>query len=568
MKLCIIGLKSTTMKKLIAILLAALPTFCIAQKANTVDANLVHATVYYASGAELEHVAKTTLVTGSQELIINNLSQSVDVKTIQIACPENVTILSYRYNTFLSTSPPGVLDVLVKKMQDSVQQIKKQMLVIENDYNIQYEILQKTTALIEANLTNQHDKTITAVELLKLVDYYNQKILEVKNALFGLAQKKEILNDSATHITGRVAERNLLIAPPPSKLMGQLVLQVVAQAAGSVDFSLSYFTRNAGWLPSYDLRAKSIDNSFKLVYKASVHQSTGIDWKQVKLSLTTANPDQSSQSPVLNPWFVALYVPQVAQSLNEVVVTGFSGRAAGINIGDEETFEPGNNQNRNKESKVLGSLVQAYTSLSESQLNVNFDIDLPYDILSDGKAVSVGIKDESVKADYKHVCIPKLDYDAFLFAQISDWESLNLMPGEANIIMDNVYLGKSFIDPNTTADTLSVSLGRDKRISVTRTLVKEFSKNRIRGDNKVEEYTYELVLKNNKVKAADIILKDHLPVSKVKEVEISVTDKGTAEINEETGILTWNIKLEPGQNKKNRFTYTVRYPKDKQLATL
>jgi uncharacterized protein (TIGR02231 family) len=142
------------------------------------------------------------------------------------------------------------------------------------------------------------------------------------------------------------------------------------------------------------------------------------------------------------------------------------------------------------------------------------------------------------------------------------------MPGEANIIMDNVYLGKSFIDPNTTADTLNISLGRDKRITVTRLLVKEFSKSKTRGDNKTETFTYEIVVKNNKTKAVDLVVNDQFPVSKVKEVEVVLTDNGQAEVNNETGILKWKVKLEPGESRKFRFSYTITYPKDKRIRNL
>ncbi len=535
-----------------------------AEKSLQTDALLTHATVYYGQGAELEHTAKATLVAGSQELVINNIGQSPDVNTIQIACPENVTLLSYRFNLSQETPKP-VADMILLKMQDSIKQLNKQITVTDNDYYIQNEVLTKTAALIETNLINSHEKNISSEDLLKLIEYYSQKIQTIKAAMFGMTQKNNLLRDSINNINTRIVERNKTIAPPASKAIGQLILQVLSQSAGSADFAVSYFTRSAGWLPAYDLRVKSIDNSFKLVYRASVNQYTGIDWKETKLTLSTGNPNQSSTAPLLNPWFVNIYVPQLAAAVNETVVTGYALRKKAITL-DADDYEE---IRENKDERMSeGSMVKAYTSLAESQLNINFDIDLPYDIPSDGKPIRVSIKDEMIKAGYKHFAVPKLDRDVFLMAEISDWESLNLMPGEANIIMDNVYLGKSFIDPNTTADTLNISLGRDKRIAVSRTLIKEFSKSKVRGDNKTEDYTYEIVVKNNKTKAVDLVLKDQYPISKVKEIEVTTGDKSNADVNEETGILTWNVKLEPGESKKFRFSYSLKYPKDKRVRNL
>ncbi len=553
------------MKKLIMIVLFA-GSYLIAraEKSLQTDALLTHATVYYGQGAELEHTAKATLVAGSQELVINNIGQSPDVNTIQIACPENVTLLSYRFNLSQETPKP-VTDMILLKMQDSIKQLNKQITVTDNDYYIQNEVLTKTASLIETNLINSHEKNISSEDLLKLIEYYSQKIQTIKTAMFGMTQKNNLLRDSINNINARIVDRNKTLAPPATKAIGQLILQVLSQSAGSADFAVSYFTRSAGWLPAYDLRVKSIDNSFKLVYRASVNQYTGIDWKQTKLTLSTGNPNQSSTAPLLNPWFVNIYVPQIAAAVNETVVTGYALRKKAITL-DADDYEE---IRENKDERMSeGSMVKAYTSLAESQLNISFDIDLPYDIPSDGKPIRVSIKDEMIKAGYKHFAVPKLDRDVFLMAEISDWESLNLMPGEANIIMDNVYLGKSFIDPNTTADTLNISLGRDKRIAVTRTLIKEFSKSKVRGDTKTEDYTYEIVVKNNKTKAVDLVLKDQYPISKVKEIEVTTGDKSNADVNEETGIMTWNVKLEPGESKKFRFSYSLKYPKDKRIRNL
>lgn len=550
----------------------AIATFCsffycagLAQKQIQADATLTHATVYFGQGAELEHTAKASLPAGPQELVISQIGLGVDANTIQIACPENVTLLSYRYTPYTETAQPA-FDLLVKKMEDSILLLRHQILQLENDHAIQAEMLEKTGKLVEE--ANHPDKTITTAELVKLIDYYTQKILTIKNHLFLLRQNKLLLLDSIAGITGRLGERKKLIAPPAAKTVGQLVMQVVASAATVADFGISYFTPNAGWLPAYDLRAKSIDNSLKLVYKASVTQQTGIGWKEIRLTLSTGNPRQGTAAPVLAPWWVDLYIPQLASSLNEVVVVGY-GRKRMDSIDEDDDWEDERKkEKRFDKSSIEGNLVKAFTSVSESQLNVSYDIDLPYTIPSDGKAVGVNIKDVPVSAIYKHIAIPKLDRDAFLMARITGWESLSLLPGEASIIMDNVYLGKSFIDPNTTADTLNISLGRDNRIAVNRLLVKEFSKTKNRGDNTMDDYTYEITVKNNKTQAVELSLSDHYPLSKVKDIELTVTGKGGATVNEETGILVWQVTLAPGESKKFRYSYSVKYPRGRKINNM
>jgi uncharacterized protein (TIGR02231 family) len=214
------------------------------------------------------------------------------------------------------------------------------------------------------------------------------------------------------------------------------------------------------------------------------------------------------------------------------------------------------------------STVQQYTSLTQGQLNTSFEIDLPYDIASDGQLNSVTIKDQEMPVCLKNYAVPRMDKDAYLLAEVADWQNLDLLPGDANIIMDDTYIGKSVIDPNSTADTLNLSLGRDRRIAVKRSLVKEMSSLKTSGGNTKQVFTYEVIVKNNKITDVNLLLKDQYPLSTIKEVEVKLEDGGEAMVNTETGVLTWKIDLKPGESKKVRFSYSVKYPKDKKIVNL
>ena len=554
------------MKQIITAILLCTAICTNAQKPAEFKTELTSANVYYGYGAELTHKVKAQLQQGSQEIVLSNVSTSIDANTIQISVPENAVLLSFRHN--VKTIPTQIANPIIKRTEDSVVLIKKQINVIDNNIFVNEDLLTKTTKIIDG-YTSSPDKSLSAIELMKLIDYYTGKVQGYRAVLYQQKLKKDDLNDSITVVNARLYELKkdggIL-----NKYIGEMILQLMTTQAFNTDINLSYFTRNAGWLPTYDMRVKSIDNSFKLVYKASVTQSTGIDWKQVKLTLSTNNPNQGNSIPVINPWNLQLYVPELYnnnQSLKDVAYSANRAQslsAAKISIRGMAS----NNNNYEYEESVPASNVSNFLTLNESQLNTSFDIDLPYDIPSNNKAYSVTIKDENLKASYKHYAIPKLDKDAFLLAEISDWENLNLLPGDANIIMDDTYLGKSYIDPNTTMDTLNLSLGRDKRIALKRLPVKDFTTSKTRGDNKTETFTYEITVKNNKKQDVAMLLKDNFPISQVKEVVVKLDDAGGAEINPELGTVNWNVNLKPGEQKKYRFTYSVTYPKDKKIANL
>jgi uncharacterized protein (TIGR02231 family) len=213
--------------------------------------------------------------------------------------------------------------------------------------------------------------------------------------------------------------------------------------------------------------------------------------------------------------------------------------------------------------KEMNNDMGDYVWVADKELNVTFNIDLPYDVASNGKEQTVALKEYEVPAIYKFYAAPKLDQDAYLLAEIQDWEKLNLLPGEANIIFEGVYVGKSFIDPNSVNDTLNITLGRDKRVVVKREKLVDFSSQKFVGSNKKQIFTYELTVKNNKKEKLQLLLKDQFPLSTNKEIEVEILETSGGSVNNDNGVVTWKLDLAPGENKKVRISYAVKFPKDR-----
>jgi uncharacterized protein (TIGR02231 family) len=547
-----------------------------AQDTAKADATLSTATVFFGYGAELTHNASINVNSNTKQIVISQLSTSIDINSLQISVPENVALLSQRYMLFTPTMPV-IVNPLVKKMQDSIKLFQKEQARNRNLVEIEKETMDKTNKLIEMTMKDNGNKTITSEEAIKLIAANTSKIEKSKTIIFKLGEDYADISEKIEAIQYRINDvQNVPVKAP--KPYGQLILQVICNSNGSIPVSLSYFTNNAGFTPLYDVRVNSKTNELKLVYKASITQSTGINWKQVKLTLSTSSPSWGGVAPMLTPWYLQMYVKPLYDNIKapvvnnyyqnniqsfakddkammeEVVVTGYGAAKKQSLTGAVATVDP--------------SSLQKFTTLTESQLNTNFEIDLPYNIDSDGEVHSVTIKEEKINASLKDFAIPKLDHDAYLMAEVADWQKLDLLPGVANIIMDNTYIGKSVIDPNSTADTLNLSLGKDKRVAIKRTAVKDYTTTKTSGSSTKQVFTYELTVKNNKTTSVDLLLKDQYPISTTKEIEIKLEEKGEALVNEESGILTWKLNLKPGESQKVRFSYTVKYPKEMKIANL
>jgi uncharacterized protein (TIGR02231 family) len=561
------------MQKILTVLALLISITLQAQDTARADAEITNATVYFGYGAELTHQTKVKIGSNTKTIVISQLGTNVDLNSLQISCPEDVALLSHQYTLFAPPQIPWAKPPVLVLMEDSIENLQEEISRVESLTDIEQETMQKTGVLIEAAMNNSGNKSVVSTEVLKLVEYYNAKIEKVKTNIYNHQLTKAKLVKRTEEIRKRLAALNL-VNPVKVKPYGQLFLQVLSKHTGEIPISISYYTQNAGWVPVYDIRVNSKINKVKLIYKASLIQTSGIDWKKTKLTLSTGAPNFGVTAPVLSPWYLQLYLPELYKTLQ--------GRAAGINL-QWNTIQSMNNdkalaevvvtngygiQKEKREGDIDPSTLNLYTTLNEGQLNTNFEIDLPYDISSNGSMNSIAIKEEEIICALKNYAVPKMDKESYLMAEVTDWQNLDLLPGDANIIMDDTYIGKSLIDPNSIADTLNLSLGKDKRLAVKRSLVKELSSLKTSGNTSKQSFTYELVVKNNKQTDISLLLKDQYPLSNIKEVEVNLEDNGEAIMNPETGILTWKVNLKPGESKKLRFSYSVKYPKDKKIVNL
>lgn len=241
-------------------------------------------------------------------------------------------------------------------------------------------------------------------------------------------------------------------------------------------------------------------------------------------------------------------------ALNEVVVVGY-----GVQQKQELAGAVSRIQTKGKSSIPIVEETEAMTSLQ-------FEIKVPYTIPSDGKTYTVEIKNEEIPARYEYLCTPKIDRDAFLTAQVLNWEQYGLLGGDINVFFEGVFVGKSSMNL-PAGDTLSLALGRDKSISVNRIKQKEFTKKQTFGNNQTETRRYDISVRNLKKQPVNIVLIDQFPISRSKDIEVENQSAPEADINRETGKATWRLILEPAQQRKFSLGYSVKYPKSGVVST-
>jgi hypothetical protein len=246
-------------------------------------------------------------------------------------------------------------------------------------------------------------------------------------------------------------------------------------------------------------------------------------------------------------------------SLNDVVVVGFS--ASQELASSVSGVEVSRKVKREKES------IQTVSVMTQFQPTTTvFKIDDKYSLETDGKTTTIGIKQFDVPSLYDYYSAPKIDPSVFLTAKIVNWQDYDFQSGEVSLYFEGTYLGKTYLDLGATADTISLSLGKDNGIKIFRKLVKEYSSKKFIGSSRTETKDYEISVRNSKRAPITLHIVDQYPVSTNKEISVDDVRAPDAKADKETGILNWVISTQPGQEKKLGFGYSVKYPRDRMVV--
>lgn len=504
----------------------------------------------YQNGAMVSRTAKATLNPGIQEVVFDGLSPYINPQSIMLKGTGDATILSVTFQTNYLKEKKKSKEV--QRLEGDLDSLTLRLQQVRN----KIAVLTETQSLLTANKSiGGANNGVLADELEPMVDYFIKKMGELKQDQLEEQQKEKKLNEQV----GKLQQQLNTLRAKNDQPTGNIIVKVNAGARGMAGFDFSYVIQsNVSWYAFYDLKAKDVNSPFELVYKAKVNQSSGEDWNQVKLSLSTGNPSIGNDRPVLYPWMLNYYMP--------VALYGKQGAVPmAAPVMQEQTLAAGA-RDREEDAKVAMKAIEV--NVSQNALNSSFDIMTPYTIPSDGQEYQVEIQKYNLQAEYNYVAIPKLDADAFLTAKITGWEDLSLSPGGANIYFDGAYVGESYINPAESNDTLEISLGRDKRIVVKREKLKDLSGNKLFGGNKERNLSYDITVKNGKKEAISLILLDQVPVSMQKDIEVKIEELSGAEYNSETGEVKWKMQIPAGEANKKRLTFKVKYPKDKQIMGL
>ncbi len=536
------------MKHLLFTLALVASCLCAFAAPQTIPATLQTATVYQ-SGAELTHTATFALQAGENTIRIEGLTPRIVSNSLQVMLTSGVVISSFEYSTDYLSS--GKYNTQAQVLRDSLTYYNEQLTATQSEITTTQTMLALLQKGVEGNFAaTKQAPTTDAID--KNLTYYQRQSLALHQQL---AEQNKQAKDLQTRITA--IEKQLQTDEGlQAKQAGVLTLQLNApQAVKTARAQVKYFTRSASWTPAYDINVTDIAAPLSLISKASVQQHTGVDWTDVRLTLSTYAPKTNNIAPEFTTWYLRDQTTEIPR------IRGYASKASAplMNVveNDVET-----------DMAMETATMADYITQEEQALSVSYTIDMPYTVLGNGKAQIIPLNEQQIStATYEYFVAPKLSETAYLLAKITDWEKLQLLSGTAGITYAGTYYGQTYLNTTNTEKALQLTLGTDPQIAVKREKINDYSAERILGSSKTTTQAYRITLRNNKNRPVTIRLQEQYPVSTNKDITVELTDTTTAwsENDTEKGILTYSIHLAAGETQEIVVGYSVKAPKDWRL---
>ena len=371
------------------------------------------------------------------------------------------------------------------------------------------------------------------------------------------AQRKQ--RDIDREIARLEQDRN---TKPPGKL--EVRIDLAAAASTKATLRVTYSVKKARWTPLYDARldtgTRDRKPSIELVRRAEITQSTGEDWSNVTLGVSTVRTARGGAAPDLNSLIVQY--PQVPRPQ---MLGGAADARRSMALAPAPASEAVDNLAKKEKSDEQQAVAEVGT------FQASFRIPGRVSVGANEGAKSLRIASTTITPDLVIRSAPVIDPTAFLEASFVQNEDAPLLPGRVSIYRDGMFVGRGKMASAGKDETVRLGFGADDKIRIERAVLKrnEGSAGLI-VTSKTDERAFRTTVRNGHDFAIKIAVEDQLPVSENEEIAVemlpSTTPPTTTNVHDKRGVLEWAFEAKPGEFKEINFAWRLRWPKDKGVV--
>jgi uncharacterized protein (TIGR02231 family) len=357
-------------------------------------------------------------------------------------------------------------------------------------------------------------------------------------------------------------------ANPPRKF--EVRIDVSAPAATPAQLRISYAVRNARWAPLYDARldtgSKDRKPTLELVRRAEIVQTTGEDWADIALAVSTVRTARGGSAPELSPLIVRYPAPvppprPMVQMESRVPAPATAPARGGMDRDRtaKSTDEPEVRQAEEQQASVEAGGFQ-----------VVFRIPGRVSVAAGEGAKSFRIATATIAPELMVHAVPALDETAFLLASFKQTEDAPLLPGRVSIYRDGVFVGRSPMALTAKDETVRLGFGADEKVKIVRAVVRKAEGTAgLIGSSKTDEREFKTTIRSGHAIPIRVAIEDRMPVSEAEDIQVEtlpMTTPPTArDLRDRRGVLEWAFELPPGETREIKLGWRIRWPKDKNV---
>ncbi|MCL2296013.1 MAG: mucoidy inhibitor MuiA family protein [Methanomassiliicoccaceae archaeon] len=495
----------------------------------------------FLQGAEIKRRMVLDTAEGKNVAVFDGLPHDIRQESVSASVEKGGTLVSADFETDSFREP--FISKEIKELEEKLEKVKDEIRAVKNKRTL----LQSEEKFLDSNRKISGKEGFAIKDLKEIEKYYNNRKEEIGSSWIETEKKLEDLEKEKERIVKELGAFPTNVV----RYAGRINVEFYSESKGKAEITVSYYVNNAWWRPFHEIRMNEVGAPVALSMKGRIVQNTGEDWKDVNVKLSTGNPMLGNQQPTLYPWYIDMAMPQIDRSTKDIAYCEEMVCACSV---DEDS--------NMKKTMRPASPAQMMTQTTESYAATEFALPAPLNIPSSNKPSKVEILKHVLEANLYYYCVSKIDADAFLIAEIKGWGSLNLLAGEVSIFQGNEYVGKTHLDPAKADDSMEISLGRDRAIIVTREKGNNLTSKGMIGKNKKVLREWVITVKNTRSKSVKMKLIDQIPVSTNSDLIVEAIETSGAELNKDTGILTWSLDIPTGGSVKKVLKYEVTYPKN------
>ncbi len=483
----------------------------------------------FRQGAEVTRNGKAVLQEGRNSLRIQGLSTQADFDSARLYFPAGIQLTDIRF-TYLDEEEETESD----HIREEIDELKQSMEICE----LQIKLWKENGNFAGRSEQNLQEIQAYITSLPEQISALQKKIIQQKKEVKRLEkQLNEVL---------RKEQQPILCA------------EVSSEQAGTCPFELTYHEGSAFWQPVYEIHTNAED-PLTLKVRARIFQNTSEDWKNIKVSLFTGNPSVQSDLPVLDPVYLGFSRPAPKKRyLGSAMAVGRNmAKAAAPMMAMEDSAAM-------EETAELDMMEMESAEINTSETMTEYVLPGTKDIPADTEGTMADLQKYEIPCEYRITAFPKLNPRAFLTAGFKSADLPASISGRTSIYLNDTYVGSTSIQPDRDKETVSISLGKEEAIHVSRAEKKKKTTEALLKNQKTTEYGYELTILNNKDQEVKVTVYDQIPVSQDKSIVAEVINNDHAEADDR-GILTWNITIPAKQTRTLVNAYKVSWPKDKTI---